>query len=258
MRLIDTHAHLHDPVFAGDPKAAIVDAKAFGVEKIILIGTDAELSEEAIKLAQKHHNVWATVGLHPHEAEQSKQLQSMKQLLKEDKVVAVGEIGLDYYRLKSPKAKQKQVFERQLKWAKSAKLPVSLHIRDSEENPGDAFDDVWKIWDRIGLTKAVVHSFSAGVKQMDQVVERGLYLGLNGIMTFSKDPEHALVAREAPLENIVLETDAPYLTPEPFRGTINEPKFVEHTAAFLAAAHGVTKEKFASVTSDNAEKLFSI
>lgn len=258
MKLIDTHAHLHDPVFPIDSEAALRRARSVGVEKLIMIGTNAEQSAAAVAFAEGHDKVWASVGLHPHEAQKSEDISQIKKLAEADKVVAIGECGLDYYYLNAPKTHQREAFRKQLAVARALSLPVSLHIRGEDDKPDNVYRDIWSIWDEFDGLSGVVHSFSAGLKQMDEALERGLYIALNGIMTFSTDPEHIMVMRDVPMERLLLETDSPYLTPVPYRGKVNEPKYVELTAAHIAEVKGVTKQTLASKTSANAETLFSI
>lgn len=222
---------------------------------MLCVGCRLEDSQAAIEFAAQYDGIWASIGLHPHEAsgyvgEQSK-LQQFRNLATAKKVVAIGEIGLDYYYEHSPKSAQQKLLRFQLDVAKENDLPVIFHVRD-------AFDDFWQIFDAYEGIRGVVHSFTATEKELDQILQRGLYVGLNGIMTFTRDPAQLKAAQKVPLDRLVLETDAPFLTPVPFRGTICEPRHVVETATFLATIRGEDLEILAAATTKNAQGLFRI
>jgi TatD DNase family protein len=221
---------------------------------MMCVGCTLQDSRLAIQMAERHANVWATIGLHPHEAreyvEDPKALQEFRELAKQPKVVAVGEIGLDYYYKHSEPSEQAEMLRFQLTVAQEAGLPVIFHVRD-------AFDDFWPIYDAFKLP-GVIHSFSAGQKEVDQILSRGLSIGLNGIMTFTKDTAQLAAIKTIPLDRIVLETDAPFLTPTPYRGTICQPKHVEVTAKFLSTLFDCPLDTFATSTTNNAVALFNL
>jgi TatD DNase family protein len=255
--LFDTHAHLHDEVFTLDKNESLKKATLAGVDKIISIGTDARLSNLAIEFAKEHPNVWASVGLHPHEAKHLKsQKIELEQLIKKEKVVAIGECGIDYFYNHSNRDEQFLALRTQLDWASKTSLPVVLHVRSSQDNPKDAFTDLWKIWDGFDNLRGVVHSFSSTLENMQSALDRGLYIAINGIMTFSNDPEHYEVIKKIPLNKMLLESDAPFLTPLPNRGKINEPKYVRDTANYIAEVRKINIEDLANATTANAENLF--
>jgi len=208
-----------------------------------------------VKYAKNNKKVWAAIGLHPHEASKyindSAGLQALSDLAAKPKVVAVGEIGLDYYYNHSGHEDQKQLLHFQLKLAQKHNLPVILHVRN-------AFDDFWPIFDEYSGLKGVVHSFTATTAELQQILARGLYVGLNGIVTFTQQAEQIEAIKAVPLDSMLLETDAPYLTPVPFRGKICQPKYVRVTGEFLANLRGESLDTMASVTTANARKLFSI
>jgi TatD DNase family protein len=261
-QLVDTHCHIQIADYGVDPQIAISEARADGVAKMMCVGCTLEDSKLAIKLAQQHKGLWSSIGLHPHEAKEyvndPTALQEFRDLANQPTVIAVGEIGLDYYYGHSEKDDQQAMLRFQLTVAQENDLPVIFHIRGSKESGGtDVWQDFWPIYEEFNLP-GVVHSFSSGVAELQAILDHGLHIGLNGIMTFTKDPGQLAAAKGAPLDRIVLETDAPFLTPAPFRGTMCQPKHVAVTAAFLSQLRGETPEEFARVTTQNAERLFRL
>ena len=270
MQFVDTHCHIHEAIaLAGDesvgskwleagiedPQVLINSAVAAGVTQLICVGTSVESSEGAAALADSSSNCWASIGIHPHEAKKyindSKKLQQFRNLTKKPRVVAIGECGLDYYYTHSPKNDQEKLFRFQLEAALEQDLPLIFHVRE-------AFGDFWKVFDEYKGLRGVVHSFSANRKELDQILERGLYVGLNGITTFTSRQDQLEAAQSVPLDRLLLETDAPFLTPVPFRGKICEPKYLVMTAEFLAGLRGETLEELAAATSQNAAELFKL
>lgn len=271
--LFDTHCHIH--AIGGDEKndftakkwreagvnnadKVIGDARGKGVSRLICVGTDLADSERAVNFTRGRDNTWAAVGVHPHETADfnraSDGMESLKNLIKNDKsgdIVAVGEIGLDYFHQHSSPQDQRRALENQLQLAREFNLPVIFHVRQAHQ-------DFWPILDNFGPVKGVLHSFSATKSELEQAFERGLYIGLNGIMTFSQEENHREVVRRTPAESLLLETDAPYLTPKPFRGRICKPEHVLETAKFVAEQRGAEVEQIASVTTKNACNLFKI
>ena len=256
MELVDTHCHIHFPDYGADPELVLKQAVDAGVTRLVCVGCRLEDSEGGIEFATNHDNVWASIGLHPHEAkvyvENPEALERFTKLATSLKVVAVGECGLDYYYNHSPKDQQIELFRFQIELALEHDLPMIFHIRD-------AFDDFWPIFDAYPGLRGVVHSFSSGTEDMKEVLSRGnLYVGLNGIMTFTKNADQLAAAKMVPLDRLVLETDAPYLTPAPFRGTINEPKYVRNITQFLAQLRAEDTETVAQQTTKNAQTLFKL
>jgi TatD DNase family protein len=253
MELVDTHCHIHFPEYKFKPETVIKSAQQQGVPRLLCVGCTPSDSKLAIKLAAAYRNVWATIGIHPHEAKdyagKVDKLNKFAVLVKRPKVVAIGECGLDYFYNHSPAAQQIELLKFQIELAKDNDLPLIFHIRD-------AFEDFWPVFDAYRPLKGVVHSFSATERELEEVLARDLYVGLNGIMTFTKNPAQLAAARAIPLNKLLLETDAPFLTPTPYRGTINEPKYVRVVAEFLAKLRGESLEQLASVTTKNAQKLF--
>ncbi len=214
-----------------------------------------EDSRHAVEFASSHENVWAAIGLHPHEAgvyvNDSKALQEFRELAAKPKVVAIGETGLDYHYNHSPKEDQIALLRFQLDLAVEHKLPLIFHVRG-------AFEDFWPVFDTYKRLQGVIHSFSSGTKDLDSIIARGLYVGLNGIMTFTKQAEQLEAAKKVPLNRLVLETDAPFLTPSPFRGKICESKYVRTTGEFLASLRKESLETLAAATTANAKELFHL
>lgn len=251
-RLIDTHCHIQEADYKIAKNEAIVNAAEAGVSKLICVGTDEVTSKEAVDFAQDKANVWASIGLHPHDAKMGQSaFDAIASLLPNKKIVAVGECGLDYYYNHSDKKDQFKALEFQIQLAKDNDLPMIFHIRD-------AFDDFWPILDNFSGVNGVIHSFTATSKELDEILGRGLYVGLNGIMTFTKDEKQLQAAKNVPINRLLLETDAPFLTPTPVRGKINEPKNIKLIAAFLAQLRGESLEEVSTVTTKNAEELFGI
>lgn len=252
MHLVDTHCHIHDSEFSFDMDEVFESAKENNVRQLICIGTSGEDSGKAVQFARQYDGVWATVGLHPHDAKLGEDdFEMLARLVNDPKVVAIGECGLDYYYNNSPIADQKMALEYQLQLAQTAGKPCTFHIRD-------AFDDFWPIFDNFSGVGGVVHSFTASTDVLDEALKRGLYISLNGIMTFTKDQNQLATAKAVPLAKMVLETDAPFLTPAPLRGTMNLPANVRLIAAYLAELRGETLEQLIEATTANARELFSL
>lgn len=253
--LVDTHCHIQFPDYPLDADGVREAAVAEGVTRLLVVGCTLKDSQAAVDYAKGRDGVWASIGLHPHEAavyeHDHKALQAFHDLATEPKVVAIGETGLDYYYEHSPREPQKRMLKFQLDVATEHNLPLIFHVRD-------AFEDFWPIVDEYSGIRGVVHSFSATTKELDLALSRGFYVGLNGIMTFTKDDRQLAAAKKVPLDRLLLETDAPFLTPVPFRGKICEPKHVRVTAEFLAKLRGESLEHVAQATTNNAKKLFGI
>jgi TatD DNase family protein len=255
MNFIDTHCHLHFDDYLPDVEQVINDAKMHKVNKIICVGVSVEDSKKAVDFAEKHENIWATVGAHPHDGadflEHPDSSKILDELSKKSKVVAVGEIGLDYFHEHTPRQKQIDVLSKQIELGIKTGLPFVFHVRD-------AWEDFWKIIDSYDSVRGVIHCFSANPEILNEVLKRGFYVGLNGIMTFTKDEMQLESAKQVPIDKLLLETDAPFLTPNPFRGKRCEPKHVVTTAEFLANLRGANLEDLSRITTKNAEELFGI
>jgi TatD DNase family protein len=253
MRLIDTHAHLDDRAFDKDRPALIARLHADGVGAVT-VGASLDSSREAVRLGERHRLIWATVGVHPHGAKYvtPEVLRELEELAKSRRVVAIGEIGLDYYRDLSPRDVQHSVFAAQLELAKRLELPVVLHNRQST-------DDLVAILRKVGRTHAgVVHSFLGDLVLAETFLGLGLHLGVGGPLTYSANAALRDAVRRIPLERIVLETDCPYLTPVPHRGKRNEPAYIELVAAEIARLRGISIDDVARQTTENALALFGV
>jgi TatD DNase family protein len=255
MEFIDTHCHIHSDFYKLDPDMVIKEAREDGIIKAICVGEELEDSVKAIEFVAKRDGLWASVGIHPHEAKdyppKSPKLEEFSALATRPKVVAIGECGLDFYYNHSPKEDQARLLHLQIELALKHDLPMIFHVRD-------AFKEFWPVFDQYKGIRGVMHSFTATKKELEQVLSRGLYVGQNGIITFTKKAEQLEAAKAIPLDKIVLETDAPFLTPAPYRGIIAQLKHVRVTAKFLAELRGESLQEFAASTTRNATKLFQI
>lgn len=244
--LIDTHCHIHESDYPLPLADVLQRAHDVGVDKMICVGTSEASSVEAVQLAAKYDHLYASVGVHPHDTKDG--YAQISELAKQG-AVAVGEVGLDYYYNHSPRDVQIAALESQIQTALDNNLPIIFHVRE-------AFDDFWPVFDNFQGICGVLHSFTDTQQNLDQAFSRGLYVGINGISTFTKDPAQQKMYASIPLERILLETDAPFLTPTPYRGTINEPAFVSEVAKFHANIRGVSPDEVATATTANATTLF--
>ncbi len=251
--LIDSHAHLEMKEFDSDREEVIKRAGEAGVDFIVTVGTNLALSRKAVSLAQKYQNIYATIGIHPHDAAKTdnKTFESLKELAQRQKIVAYGEIGLDFFRNISSQDKQIAVFGLQLELAKELNLPVIIHDREAHEL-------TLKMVKASGVRRGVFHCFSGDYVMAKQCIDLGFYISIPGVVTYGKAKTIQDVALRVPLSSLLLETDAPYLTPVPHRGKRNEPSFIIHTAKKVAEIKKVSLEDMAQMTSGNAMNLFGI
>ncbi|MDO8886309.1 TatD family hydrolase [Candidatus Oleimmundimicrobium sp.] len=252
--LIDTHIHLD--LYQNTNIDELVDeALQKGVKILIDVGIDILSSRLAVKFAEKYSNVYAVTGIHPHEAKfvNEKTLEELKALVNNPKIVAVGEIGLDYYRNLSPKDLQKKAFLAQLNLAKSLDLPVVVHDRDAHE-------DVIKMLKEVNFPsgKVLIHCFSGDVNFLNEVLKMGYYISIGGPVTFKNAKKVVEVVKNVPLERLLLETDGPYLAPHPHRGKINRPVFIPLIAQKIADIRGISFAEIEKATTENALKFFGI
>lgn len=253
--IVDTHAHLTFEGLREDVEGVLERARAAGVTTVVTVGTDPEDSRSAVALAQRFANVWATVGVHPHDAAgmTDARLDELAELARNPKVVAWGEAGLDYFRDRSPRDVQRKWFARQAALARELELPLVVHDREAHE-------DVMRVIEpeaRRGL-RGVMHCFSGDAELARRVVALGWFVSVPGTVTYKKNATLHEVVRQTPLERCVVETDCPYLTPEPFRGKKNEPALIRHTVEAVAGLKGLSFEDAARITSRAAVELFGV
>lgn len=247
--LFDTHAHLHDPAFAADRDAALARARAAGVARILTVGTDPASARDAVALAAAHPEVYAAVGIHPHDAAAAddEALAAIAALARAPKVVAIGEIGLDYYRTLSPRAAQQRALRAQLALARELAKPVLLHCRE-------AHADLLALLDAegVGAAGGIMHCFSGDLEVARRAGALGLLVSIAGPVTYPNARRLAEVVRTLGLAPLVVETDCPYLPPQPWRGQRNEPAYLGTTAARVAELCGVAPEAVAASTTRTA------
>jgi TatD DNase family protein len=253
--LIDTHAHLEMREFNDDREDVIKRAREAGVEYIVTIGTTVESSRDAVLLADKYDFIYAAVGIHPHEVKDilHPAYEIIRHFAQHKKVVAYGEIGLDYHYEHSPRSDQKRKFRDMLREARELDLPIIVHDRDAHEDTLQILSEEWS--PDLG---GVMHCFSGDVAMAKKVIEMGFSISIAGPVTFPKAEALREVVKQVPIEHLLVETDAPYLAPQPMRGKRNEPAFVRHTAEAIAKIKGLTFEDVARITSFNAMQLFGI
>jgi len=261
MNFVDTHCHIHTGGYKLDAHVELSKAETAGVVKVVVVGEGAEDSQDAVNFA-KRNQAFVSVGIHPHMADTKqndlKEITEMILSAKDNRIIAIGECGLDYYYLNSNKQSQEQIFRDQIELAVGNNLPLIFHVRGSKDKPNDAFDDFFHIVDEYPNLRGVVHSFSNDWLTAEKILERNLYIGLNGIITFSTSEGLAQTLQKLPLSSVLLETDSPYLTPVPFRGRINSPQYVVEVGKHLAKIKEEDLEKIADVTTINASELFNI
>lgn len=252
--LVDSHAHIDDDRFDADREEVVARAAAAGVPLIINIGADMDSSARSVELSQQYSGIYASVGMHPHDAKDMREsdYSRLENWLKQPKVVAIGEIGLDYHYDLSPRAVQKEVFLRQLDLARKTGKPFIIHEREAHADMYDIIRSAAR-----GL-QGVFHCFSGSVESARKYLKLGFYLSVAGPVTFPKSIKTKEVARLIPLDRLLVETDSPYLTPHPFRGRRNEPAYVRLVAEEVARLRGISLEEFAAATTENVRRLFNI
>jgi len=254
--LFDTHCHIDDPRFDEDRPEALARMAENGVHQAVIVGSDMPSSQSAVEFAKAHEGFYAAVGVHPHEAKTFKMddLDTIDQWFKnEPKVVALGEIGLDYYYDLSPREVQREVFMTQLNWAYENDKPVIFHIRDAH---GDILD---LLRSRKGkLPSGIIHCFSGSWECAKEYMKMGFYISFAGPVTFKKAPSLWETAMNMPLDRMLVETDSPYLTPVPFRGKRNEPAYVRFVAEKLAELRQIPVEEVRRITTENARRVYRL
>ena len=270
--LTDTHCHLDFNKFDEDRTAVIQRAIEAGVKRILIPALDLKSSLSAIKLAESHSGLYAAVGFHPTDLENfsEESFKEVKSLVEHPKVVAVGEIGIDYYWVKDAKKRtfQREVLKKQLAFARSVDKPVVIHMREQNDDWfGQASVDLLEIlseWHKTLQTEkhplakkpGVLHSYNGNLETAQKALDLDFYIGITGPVTYKNAEEKRRIIRQLPLERLLIETDAPFLTPVPHRGKRNEPAFVAYIADKIAEIHMTTREQVTKITTENAERLF--
>ena len=247
--MIDTHCHLYDKKIYPNLNQIVANAIDANIKKIICIGDNLNTSEKSIKIAEEYDNIYATVGIHPHEAKEAESayLDTLKNYSNHKKVVAIGEIGLDYYYNFSEPDIQKKIFLNQLKLANDLNLPVVVHCRE-------AYDDLYSTILKSKHTKGVIHCFSGDIDYAKKIIDIGFLISFTGMITFVKSLES--VIKEINLEHIMIETDSPYLAPIPHRGKTNQPAYVKKVAEKIAEIKNISIDEVEKITTNNANQLF--
>ncbi len=256
MELIDTHCHLTFENLAGDIEQVLQRSKDAGVARWITVGTDTQENRKALEFAARFENMYAAVGIHPHDAKQvtAQTMEELKKQAQNEKVVAIGEIGLDYHYDFSTPQDQKRVFAQQLEIAAELNLPVIIHCRES-------FDDTLEILEQFGrdVQKVVFHCFSGSAEQAKIVLDKGFYISFTGVVTFKNARIKQQAAENVPLDRLMLETDCPYMSPEPMRKQkVNEPALMVHTAKFLAQLKAMDLADFAKGVTATSKNFFNL
>ncbi|MGL4362617.1 MAG: TatD family hydrolase [Cellulosilyticaceae bacterium] len=247
----DSHAHYNDEVFDQDLDELIGQMPSHKVDLIMNVGADMKSSEDSVELAKRYKMIYASVGVHPHDVKHmtEKNIDILKELAKYEKVLAIGEIGLDFYYNHSEEEEQIYWFKKQLELAKEVDLPVIIHSRDASKMTYDIIEES-------GIKEGVIHCYSGSKELAEQYVKKGFYLGIGGALTFKNAKKTVEVVESVPLSHIVIETDCPYLTPVPHRGKRNDSSYLVHIVDKIAEIKGITSEEVAKITLENAKKLF--
>ncbi|MBD8071029.1 TatD family hydrolase [Bacillus sp. PS06] len=253
--LIDTHAHLNALQYEEDVEEVIERALAEGVSRIVVVGFDRDTITKAMELIDQYDFIYATIGWHPVDAIDmtDEDLEWIEKLSEHPKVVGIGEMGLDYYWDKSPKDVQKEVFRKQIALAKKVKLPIIIHNRDATADIVEILKE-----ENAAEVGGIMHCFTGSYEVAKQCMDMNFYISFGGPVTFKNAKQPKEVAKQIPLDRLLIETDCPYLTPHPFRGKRNEPAYVKYIAEQIAELKEVTFEEIAEKTSDNAKKIFDI
>lgn len=251
--LFDTHTHLDDEKFDVDRDELIASLKEQGISLLVNIGADMKSSKESVLLAEKYDFIYASVGVHPCDTKDfaDDDLDKLEEMARHEKVVAIGEIGLDYYWDEPDREIQKEWFLKQLLLAKKLNMPYIVHDRD-------AHADTLEIIKKAGYTNGVMHCFSGSAQMAQEVIKMGMYVSLSGTVTFKNAKKAQEVAQSIPLDKLLIETDSPYLTPEPFRGKRNNSAHVRYTAEKIADIRGLSFDELAHITMENGKRFYNI
>lgn len=249
--MIDTHAHLNIEAFEDEIEDVINRAKRASVDKIIVVGMYEEANQKALRLTKQYHNLYASVGLHPSYVDEGIDFSLLEAQLQDEKVVALGEIGIDLYWVKDNLDKQIRYFKKQIELAIKHKLPIIVHSRNSSSEIYEVLKEYQ------GRITGVMHCFSDDMSWANQFLNLGFYIGIGGVVTFKNAKEVKEVAKNVPLERLLVETDSPYLAPTPHRGKKNEPAYTAYVLEAIAQLRQMTKEDLNDITTKNAKRLFN-
>lgn len=258
--IFDTHTHLNDEAFQGKIDETIRQAQQLGVSEMAIVGYDESGNQKSIALSEQYPNLYSMVGIHPTEIkhytpEVEARLEEQLQL---PKVIALGEIGLDYYWMEDEPAQQEKIFRRQLAMARNLHLPVSIHTRSKDLQDTTAFEDVYRILQDEQFHNGIIHSFNGDSEWMKKFVDLGFYISFSGVVTFKNARTTQEAAASVPKESFLVETDAPYLAPVPYRGKQNEPGYTRYVVEKIAELRGESVEQVALQTTQNAHRLFGL
>lgn len=250
--IFDTHAHYDDEQFRDDSDTLLAELPSAGIYRVVNCATDILSCKKCEDMAEKYDYIYFAAGIHPHEAEDASEnfIDELKEYCKNNKCVAIGEIGLDYHYDFSPRGIQKDIFEKQLILAKELDLPVIIHDREAHE-------DTWNLLKKY-RPRGIVHCFSGSVEMARDIVGIGMLIGLGGAVTFKNAKKPVEVAKYVPFESLVLETDCPYMSPVPHRGKRNDSSLIPFTAEFIADLKGISPQELIDITTKNALNVFSI
>ena len=251
--ITDTHAHLFWRDFDEDRAEVVARARAEGVERMIIVGTDLETSRASFELCEGEPGLYATAGVHPHDADAAspENLVQIEELCRREDCVAVGETGLDYFKEYAPKQEQRRAFRWHLDLARRLDKPVIVHCRDAHRDTSELIAEAPGV-------RGVMHCFTMGAEELEPYLERGFYISFSGVVTFPRNEANREAAREVPLDRILIETDCPFLAPQGRRGKRNEPANVRLVLDHVAEVRGLSPEELARATSENAERLFGL
>ena len=252
--MIDTHCHINDDLYISNPEKYISDAREAGVKKFLVVGFDRKSSENAVNIAEKHEFLYAAVGIHPSDVKKSKaeDFEKIEELASNKNVIAIGEIGLDYYWDKDPQIKEEQKvgFIKQIEIANKYDLPISIHCRD-------AIEDTLEILKKHPVKRGgIMHCYAGSLESAKEFIKLGFLIGIGGVVTFKNSQKLKDVVMQIPSDSYVLETDSPYLTPEPFRGKPNHSKYLCHVRDKIAELRNISPEKVTEETTKNFERVF--
>lgn len=253
--LIDSHCHLDFPELTSDESGVLARARTAGVGGMLTIGTRLDQFERVRAIAERHDNVWCSVGVHPHEAKEEGQRtpDRLIEAARHPKVVGIGETGLDFFYEHSPREEQAESFRAHIAASRQTGLPLIVHTRDADAETGDILEEEYAK----GAFPGLIHCFSSGRSVAERALALGLYVSISGIVTFKAAEDLRTIVRDLPLDRLLVETDAPYLAPIPKRGKTNEPAYVAHTAAKVAELKGVSLAELEAATTDNFFRLFT-